>query len=594
MMKKKFVTFGPHVYEECRFLENCGDTANKNCNICRVILMRDRFLGEEFHRKTKTSGHINPYILLIDSAGCNLNCWFCYAHEMIKPQDYNRLEPAFVNPEELAECFICKMRMSHNLKTEDRDRFFSRIRITGGEPLYSTGDTILDVNGRSLIEATIDYYLAFFKEMDSLVGDAVNEGVISLSEIKQYNTSMQFPTWLVTKANRINIRFDTNGILFSKKENTRRFIEGIRDSNLNNLRIEVDYSLKGAAPVEYSWASHKSLPVDECRFENYAIKDHPQYSGLMNIIEVREDIHDDLTDVFSLTIERGINHGKTNGFVNSPKSLDWTGFVNRFNEELSLRNLPNIRLSDVDNPLQYAKQWGYLFGRYHSRGAGIKLQTADGVFDYLPWDPKSKELKLKASISACKKAGKSFKLIFLPMESDTYEPSEIFDQLGIPIKPICESGEVNKLTQLKGGLKSSGNMWVLTGKLENWIYSIENEVWGVREKHEYLWNEVKVDDFAVFYVSKPVGGLIGCGTITDKFHDTQTIWANEITTGTSIYPYKIRFEIIYAIPQEKWIEESLEIKYTGIPFRHGINQVDKKEDRAIIFQILGKNWEIDI
>jgi len=81
--------------------------------------MRDRFLGEEFHRKIEAGININPYILLIDSAGCNLNCWFCYAHDIIKQEDYVRLESVFNTPVELAECFICKMKMSKKLSHKD-------------------------------------------------------------------------------------------------------------------------------------------------------------------------------------------------------------------------------------------------------------------------------------------------------------------------------------------------------------------------------------------------------------------------------------------------------------------------------------------
>lgn len=101
-IKKKFVRFPPHVYEVCRFLEGYNASMKSNCNTCRVILMRDRFPAEEFHRKVESQRNVSPYILPVDSAGCNMNCWSCYAHQMIKKEYYDKLDPVFNTPEELS------------------------------------------------------------------------------------------------------------------------------------------------------------------------------------------------------------------------------------------------------------------------------------------------------------------------------------------------------------------------------------------------------------------------------------------------------------------------------------------------------------
>jgi len=591
---KKFVRFEPHVHEECRFLQNCKKMGNTNCGICRVILMRDRFLGEEFHKQVELKKNVNPYILLVDSAGCNMNCWFCYAHEMIKQEDYERLAPVFNTPEELADCFICKMKMSKRLAKTDQDRFFSRIRITGGEPLHSTNDTIMNVSGLSLIESTIDFYLEFFKKMDSKVEDVLNEGVIQLVGMQKYEPAMSFPTWLATKPGRINVRFDTNGLLFTREENARRFIEGVANCSLSNLRVEIDYSLKGAAPIEARWASSHNLSVNEAAVEDYDIQDHLQYKGLMNIIETRNSLSDKLGDSFSLTVERGINHGKTNGFINFPGSLDWDKFVCRFNNELKAKGLPEVKLSDVDNPIQYAKQFGYLFGRYHSRGACIRLKTSDGAIDYLPWDEKSREKELTSAISRCKDAKKPYKLIFFPCSKETYlsgkpesttSPQKEAEQ---PIEAEC--------TAVKSSFSSitSNNLWILTGKLENWTYSIEEDIWGVKAKHKWLWDLLERGDRLIFYVSKPVGGMVGCGKVISKSYETDPLWQDEQASGRSIYPYKIRFEKTFSIPKENWISKRLSIPDPSIPFQHGVNVVESKEHQDMLIGFIESNWNVKL
>lgn len=593
-IRKKFVRFEPHVHEECRFLQNCRMMGNTNCGICRVILMRDRFLGEEFHKQVELKKNVNPYILLVDSAGCNMNCWFCYAHEMIKQEDYGKLAPVFNTPEELAECFICKMKMSKRLAKTDQDRFFSRIRITGGEPLHSTNDTIMNINGLSLIEATIDFYLEFFKKMDDKVEDVLKEGAILLVGMQKYDPSMLFPTWLATKPGRINMRFDTNGLLFTKEENARRFIEGIANRSLRNLRVEIDYSLKGAAPIESRWASSHYLPVNETAIEHYDIKDHLQYRGLMNIVEIRNGLRDELGDSFSLTIERGINHGKTNGFINFPGGLDWDKFVHGFNNELKAKGLPEIKLSDVDNPIQYAKQFGYLFARYHSRAACIRLQTTDGTIDYLPWDEKSREKVLTSAIGKCKDTKKPYKLIFFPCSKETYVSGKP-ESTPLPKIEAKQSLQA-ECTAVKSNISSetSNNLWILTGKLENWIYSIDKDIWGVKAKHKWLWDLLEQGDTLIFYVSKPVGGMVGCGEVISKSHSTGLVWQDEIASGRSIYPYKIGFKKTFSIPKENWISKRLSIPDPSIPFQHGVNIVESKEHQEMLINCIESSWNVKI
>lgn len=580
-IRKKFVRFSPHVYEENRFLKNCNESQEKYCDKCRVILMRDRFLGEEFHELAGLKGNVNPYILLVDSAGCNMRCWFCYAHQLLKSENYNDLDPVFKSASELADCFACKMKMAKRLRKKDQDRYFSRIRITGGEPLFSTDDTITGRNKLSAIEATIDYYIEFFKRMDKKVSQLLQEGVIDLVTIQPYKKSMEFPTWLATRPNRVNIRFDTNGLLFTKRDNAFKFIKGIGESKLKHLRIEIDYSIKAPTPIEMEWVMRKSLPVDIKKIKNFNIKNHPQYSGLMNIIDIKERYRQLLGDTFSLTIERGINHGKTNGYINFPNSLRWQDFTEKFNSELQKKNLPTIKFSDVNNPLQYAKQFGYLFGRYHSHGAAVRVESPGSTKEYMPWDTTDKEKILKKHIKKIKEEGKPFNLIFYPCKQATSYSVEAHSSV------IAQKED-------KIGKSKIGNVWIFTGKLLNWEFSIQKGIWGVKEKHKDLWNSLKQGNQAVFYVSKPVGGLIGVGIVTKKFNNEELVWEDEIDKNECIYPYKINFKIKFVLQRNKWVTKRIVIKRTGIPFQHGINLVDNQVDQNQLNRLLKRFWDYSI
>ena len=53
-------------------------------------------------------------------------------------------------------------------------------------------------------------------------------------------------------------------------------------------------------------------------------------------------------------------------------------------------------------------------------------------------------------------------------------------------------------------------------------------------------NEVKIGDFLVFYVFKPVNGIVAIyKVVSDPFEDHEEIW------GRERYPYRVRLEPIH-------------------------------------------------
>lgn len=51
-----------------------------NCNNCMVFITSDRFLGDEQQKRFAGSYRKHPYVIIADTLGCNLRCWFCCSH----------------------------------------------------------------------------------------------------------------------------------------------------------------------------------------------------------------------------------------------------------------------------------------------------------------------------------------------------------------------------------------------------------------------------------------------------------------------------------------------------------------------------------
>lgn len=65
--------------------------------------------------------------------------------------------------------------------------------------------------------------------------------------------------------------------------------------------------------------------------------------------------------------------------------------------------------------------------------------------------------------------------------------------------------------------------WLVVGTPKNWETSFQNgNIWGLKEFRELaaLWNLLEEGDKILLYVSAPVSGVVGCGTVNTKFRQT--------------------------------------------------------------------------
>jgi len=101
--------------------------------------------------------------------------------------------------------------------------------------------------------------------------------------------------------------------------------------------------------------------------------------------------------------------------------------------------------------------------------------------------------------------------------------------------------------------------WLIVGSHKNWEIAFENNnIWGLKDFREIrsLWNMLRDGDGLLFYVSKPVHGIIGCGHVRTKFRQTNPLWPEEIKKNDVIWPLRFEFDIEYCLPPDLWKSHS--------------------------------------
>lgn len=432
-MKKKFVLLPAHEDEETKFFEYCYENRKSkarcgglNCENCKVILMSDRFLGKKYHEETGIHQNKKPFIIMLNTAGCNLDCWFCYAYRLLKKSEYEMCNPGYIEAEDLSKYILCKLNLANRIPS-NRFKLLSRVRITGGEPMWSDKDTMPEFD-KDWFDHTVSYWLSFFNHFNSEISEMIRKGKLNLIDYKNVKLEIRtgntfdIPTW-ITNRERISIRFDTNGLLFCSEKNAEQFIEGLYKMNeklkeqgeKNYLNIFIDYSLKGATPNEFYWSQLKNL--DKTLETDFDINDHPQFAGIKNIYRLKSKYlkkDPEFEDCIQLSVERGINHQGGIAFVNTEVGLDWNLFIKKVNGALGSN--ANLQLSDTDNPIQWTKQYGPqpYFSRYHSRGATIIIRSDNTKKEHNVSDSSEKLEELLEFYRTLRSQGKRYKIIFKP------------------------------------------------------------------------------------------------------------------------------------------------------------------------------------
>jgi len=559
-----------------------------------VSLISDRFLGEKFakevlSKKYEKTRNLFTYVLIADTIGCNLNCWFCYAWKLLNLRDAKSCTPHSLPAKKLAQQFACKIRITSELscvkasvsekfpvgyrseeevrkyrdgilKHLDQELPFSRIRISGGEPIFSSSDVFqTDDASEDLISQTIQYWIEFFEELDDAVGQIKQGPWINIAPFDSDWQDLEYPVWLTEAKDRIMVRFDTNGIVFGKERFAKLFYSELfklfDEDKLNHIHVQIDYSFKGATAKEYMWSQKRGLPTTpENNDREVDLERHPQVRGLKNIfINVNEFAGKDarFKDCVSVTIEKGIDHDpKSKLWLHYPDSLNWQELAEKL----------GIEFSDVVNhfDLNFGWRLNAKIHRYTKRGAMIELGNGSETVDVA--SASIRELR-EFRRQNLKREG------FMTLVYPVADKVELFDPKSKPQKEVPIPS-------------SDRNFWIITGSEENLRIAVAHGLWGVRKAHEGLWERLKKGDVLFFYCTRPVSGIVGYGKVIDTHVDTRPFWPNESLEKESKYSLRIKFKQTHVV--QDWSMDRTVLSGAPVGFRHGLNYVEPHKKQLLL------------
>lgn len=95
--------------------------------------------------------------------------------------------------------------------------------------------------------------------------------------------------------------------------------------------------------------------------------------------------------------------------------------------------------------------------------------------------------------------------------------------------------------------------WLVVGSPENWRTAFAHKnIWGLRRTQRHHWDTLNEKDVLLFYVTSPVGGLVGHGTVRTKFHQDQPLWPQEVQEHKVIWPLRFEFNVDRCLPFDEW------------------------------------------
>ena len=125
------------------------------------------------------------------------------------------------------------------------------------------------------------------------------------------------------------------------------------------------------------------------------------------------------------------------------------------------------------------------------------------------------------------------------------------------------------------------NYWLTVGAPEQWKTAFEQaNTWGLVTRQRHLWNGLAENDVILIYATKPVSGLVGYGTIKNKFKQDKPLWPQEIAEGKVKWPLRFEFNINYCLAPDEWsikrvTSDALKLK-VGIGF-HSVEEEFAKQ-----------------
>ena len=138
------------------------------------------------------------------------------------------------------------------------------------------------------------------------------------------------------------------------------------------------------------------------------------------------------------------------------------------------------------------------------------------------------------------------------------------------------------------------NYWLVVGSPQNWRTAFEQKnIWGLKQTQRYIWESLNEKDTLFFYVTSPVSGIIGHGTIRTKFPQDQPLWPQEIKENKVIWPLRFEFDVERCLPPDKW--QTSKITSSELFPRGGFQALSQDMARKLVskFTSLPKEYYVE-
>lgn len=139
------------------------------------------------------------------------------------------------------------------------------------------------------------------------------------------------------------------------------------------------------------------------------------------------------------------------------------------------------------------------------------------------------------------------------------------------------------------------NYWLMVGSEKNWSEAFaKGNIWGLGNRQRKIWEEIREFDIVLFYVTRPISGVIGYGTIKTKFKQTEPLWDDELKAHKVLWPLRFEFSINYCIPQDKWTIDKITSELIRFKAGVGFGRIPEHIAKDLIakFEVL-KNADKD-
>lgn len=136
--------------------------------------------------------------------------------------------------------------------------------------------------------------------------------------------------------------------------------------------------------------------------------------------------------------------------------------------------------------------------------------------------------------------------------------------------------------------------WLAVGSPYNWKTAFEHKsIWGLKQTQRHLWDRLNAGDVLLFYVTNPVGGVVGYGTVGTKFRQDQPLWPQEVREGKVIWPLRFEFNVVHCPPQDEW--EALRVTSGELFPRAGFQALDPATAQRLIskFASLPREYHVE-